>query len=204
MLSFNSSLLSIAADFVGTHSPFQTIQITPAPSGGVFLASTDKGNIACLAHDSAGSADETINIIPSKDLARATKGIKTGDRNIRIEDSMAVVTTYKKTTQNQVVEIPIVKSTIDFPDLSSAITDCLKRWSMTPETSETAGRYNISYINKAIKSLSVFDTSITFSAFDGGPLRIQGASDQIVILVMPQTAEKIPPVPWWVKDYAAK
>ena len=204
MLNFNSALLSVASDFVGQFAPYQSVEITPAPEGGVFIASTDKGNIACLAFDPSGTADESTCIIPSKDLMKATKGIKTGDRNIQINDDQAVVTTYKKTTANQVIEVPVMRSTVAFAPLSKGIQNCLDRWSNTPTTSPTAGRYNLTYINKALRSLSVFDSSIALSAFDGGPLRIQGADNNLIILVMPQTAEPIPKIPYWLEKYACK
>lgn len=73
MLSFNSSLLAIASDFVGKYSPFQAIQITPAKNGGVYLASTDCGKIACLAFDPSGDADESALVIPTKDLLKVSR-----------------------------------------------------------------------------------------------------------------------------------
>tara|TARA_X000001036_G_scaffold418741_1_gene437877 strand:- start:1660 stop:2271 length:612 start_codon:yes stop_codon:yes gene_type:complete len=202
MLSFNSSLLAIASDFVGKYSPFQAIQITPAKNGGVYLASTDCGKIACLAFDPSGDADESALVIPTKDLLKVSRGIKTGERTIRIEDNQAVVTTFMKTTSKS-QEVPILRSQTDFPPLAEKLQDCINRWSSTPSTSTTAGRYNSTYINKAIKSLSLFDASIVLSAFDGGPLRIQGDSNNLNILVMPQTAEPIPPVPDWLVTYAS-
>ena len=115
-----------------------------------------------------------------------------------------MVTTYKKTTANQVIEVPVMRSQVAFAPLSKAIKSCLDRWSNTPATSATAGRYGLNYINKAIKSLSSFDSSISLSAFDGGPLRIQGADNNLIILVMPQTAEPVPKVPYWLEKYAKK
>ena len=201
MLSFNSALLSVASDFVGQYSPYQSVQISPAPSGGVYIASTDKGNIACLAFDPSGSADETSCILPSKDLIKVSKGIKTGERNIKIEGDMAMVTTFKKTV-NQQAEVPVMRSQVAFPPLANAIKNCLDLWKDIPHTSETAGRYDLNYISKALRSLSVFDSSISLSAFVGGPLRIQGASNNLIILVMPQTAEPIPDVPEWLSKYS--
>lgn len=203
MLSFNSALLSVACDFTGKFAPFQSVEVSRAEKGGVYLASTDKGNIACLAYDPAGSADEDVCLLPSKDLMRVCKGIKTGERTIKIEGDMAQVTTYKKTT-NQIQEVPIMRSGVEFPHkkLTQAIRDCLMRWSATPIISATAGRYDIDYINRAIKSLGIFESSICLSAFDGGPLRIQGESNNLTILVMPQTAEPIPAVPSWLCDFA--
>lgn len=202
MLSFNSSLLSIASEFVGNYAPFQSVQVTPAPNGGVYIASTDKGNIVCLAHDPAGEADETVHLLPSKEIARATKLIKTGERNIRIEEGTAVITTYKKTT-NQIQELPILKSSIPFPkEFYPALKTCIDRWSLTPKLSETAGRYSSTYISKAVKALGSIDSSITFSAFDGGPLRIQGSDSNLMILIFPQTAAPIPHLPDWFGKYA--
>lgn len=202
MLSFNSALLSVAGDFCGAYAPYQSVQITPGKSGGVFLASTDKGNVACLAFDAAGNGDESMCVLPSGELIRACKGIKSAERGIKIEGDVALVTTYRKTT-SETKEIPVLKSSVSFPPLASAIQDCLNRWSMTPTVSNSSGRYNITYINNALKSLSVFNSSIVLSAFDGGPMRIQGADDNIVILVMPQTAEPIPPCPDWLQRFAS-
>jgi hypothetical protein len=41
------------------------------------------------------------------------------------------------------------------------------------------------------------------SAFDGGPLRIQGEGLEILLLLMPQTAVPIPAVPAWAEAWAA-
>ena len=46
MLSCNSALLAIASEFTGTYAPYQAVELTPHERGGVFLASTDKGNVA--------------------------------------------------------------------------------------------------------------------------------------------------------------
>ena len=85
MLRLNSTLVAIAAEFTGKYAPYQSVEISPAPKGGVFVASTDRGNIACLAHDPAGKADETIKLLPDPDLIKFCRGIKTADREIRIE-----------------------------------------------------------------------------------------------------------------------
>ena len=60
MLSFNSALLSVACDFTSKFAPYQAVEITQAKNGGVYLASTDKGNIACFAYDPSGVADENF------------------------------------------------------------------------------------------------------------------------------------------------
>ena len=204
MLQLKAALVSIAAEFTGKYSPFQSVQISPAGvDNGVFVASTDKGNIACLAYDPAGQADESIQIIPSKELVAACKPIKTAERELRITDNSALVTTYRKTT-NEAKELSIQKSQVDFPDLAKAIRDCINRWTALPEISKTAGRYDQLYLQKAIKGLSAFDSSIVMSAFDGGPLRLETDDNNVIILVMPQEAKPIPRLPEWICKYAQK
>lgn len=204
MLQLKAALVSIAAEFTGKYSPFQSVQISPAGvDNGVFVASTDKGNIACLAYDPAGKADESVQIIPSKELVAACKPIKTAEREIRITDNSALVTTYRKTT-NEAKELSIQRSQVDFPDLAKAIRDCINRWTALPETSKTAGRYDQLYLQKAIKGLSAFDSSIVMSAFDGGPLRLETDDNNVIILVMPQEARPIPSLPDWICKYAQK
>ncbi len=110
---------------------------------------------------------------------------------------------YAELTNNQIQELPILKSSIPFPkEFYPALKTCIDRWSLTPELSETAGRYSSTYISKAVKALGLIDSSITFSAFDGGPLRIQGSDSNLMILVFPQTAAPIPHLPDWFAQYA--
>ncbi len=204
MLQLKAALVSIAAEFTGKYSPFQSIQISPAGiDNGVFVASTDKGNIACLAYDPAGKADESVQIIPSKELVAACKPIKTAERELRITDNSGLVTTYRKTT-SETKELSIQRSQVDFPDLAKAIRDCIHRWTSSPKISETAGRYDQLYLQKAIKGLSAFDSSIVMSAFDGGPLRLETDDNNVIILVMPQEARTIPSLPQWICKYAQK
>ena len=101
MLRLNSALVAIAAEFTGKYAPYQSVEISPAPKGGVFVASTDRGNIACLAYDPAGTADETIKLLPDPDLIKFCRGIKTADRELRIEGNNALVTTFRKSTNEQ-------------------------------------------------------------------------------------------------------
>ena len=202
MLQLNSSLVAIAAEFTGKYAPYQSIEISPAPKGGVFVASTDRGNIACLAHDPSGRADETIKLLPDPELMKFCRGIKTADRELRIEGNNALVTTFRKSTNEQ-RETIVNRSISDFPPLAGAISACLERWGSTPSVSATAGRYEAHYVERALKGLGTTSDSIVLSAFDGGPLRIQTDKADVVVLVMPQVAEKIPSIPEWLSDYAA-
>ena len=123
MLSCNSALLAIASEFTGTYAPYQAVELTPHERGGVFLASTDKGNVACLAFDPAGEGDETINLLPNTELIKASRGVKTATRTLVIEDDIAKVTTYRKTT-SETKEIPINRSSVNSPNLAKALKDC--------------------------------------------------------------------------------
>lgn len=202
MLQLNSALVAIASEFTGNYAPYQAIEISPGPKGGVYVASTDRGNIACLAYDPAGTADEEITLLPEPELMKLCRGIKTADRQLQIKGNNAMVTTFRKST-NERREVIINKSISDFPPLRLALTSCLERWSNTPSVSATAGRYESRYIEKAIKGLSTMSDSVILSAFDGGPLRVQTDKADVVILVMPQVAEKIPSIPEWLSEYAS-
>ena len=206
-LRLNSALIAIAAEFTGTYTPYQAIQISPGASGGVFVASTDKGNIACLCFDPTGSADESISVIPTPDLVKAARGIKTADRELSIGDIpdnsctvMANVTTMQKST-NKSVEVLVQLSSAEFPPLANVMLGIIDKWGKTPAMSATAGRYDATYLQKAIKCLGGAHTSITFSSLDGGPLRVQSGDQGVVILIMPQSAEPIPSVPDWLSAY---
>lgn len=201
MLQLNSSLVAIAAEFTGKFAPYQAVEIGPAPGGGAYVSSTDKGKIACLAFDASATIDETIRLLPDPELIKACRGIKTAERQLFIEGNNAVVTTFRKSTHEK-KEIMVSRSISDFPPLASAVKACIDRWSSQPTVSATAGRYESRYIERALRGLSSADDSIILSAFDGGPLRIQTDTSDVVILVMPQTAEKIPSLPEWLKDYA--
>jgi len=202
MLSFNSALFAIAAEFIGPYAPYQGIAVTPASNGGVFIASTDHGKIACIAHDRRGSADESVYVLPSAELVKCCKGIKTAERELRIDGPAGFVTTYRKTSSSEVREIPITRSQSEPPPLPRIMQACIDTWGQAPALSATAGRYSSSYIEKAIRALSNREASIVFSAFDGGPLRIQTEAGDLMILVMPQTAAPVPHLPAWLSDFA--
>ena len=201
MLSCNSALVAIASEFTGQYAPYQSIQLTPAPNGGLWITATDKGNVACLAFDPSGSSDRVYNILPNSELIRASRGVKTASRTLILEGSTAKVTTYRKTT-SETKEMPFSESSSDLPDLPSAIRNCIARWEATDAKTATAGRYSVSYVQRAIKGLSSISSSVTLHSFDGGPMRIQEATGDIVILVMPQTAEPIPSIPDWIYKYS--
>jgi hypothetical protein len=202
MLSLDSALIAVAAEFTGLYAPYQGVALTPCPSGGVFVAATDHGKVACIAFDPRGQGDEARYLLPSADLLNACKGLKTADREIVIDGETALVTTFRKSTSNEVKEFPVTTSQVAPPPLALIMRHCIATWGATPELSRTAGRYATDYVNKAVKVLGSRDRSLVFSSFDGGPLRIQTDSGRIVVLVMPQKALPIPPLPPWMSEFA--
>lgn len=200
MLQFKSGLLATACDFVGTYAPCQGVRIGPL-AGGVVVTATNRGAVAMIGFDPRGTATETAVILPSKELATACNGIKTAEREVTIEDDMAVVTTYYKEHSTS-KEVPIRRSTQPFPDISGVVRQALRFWGETPDTSTTAGRYDLPLLYRSIKAMTASAHSIVISGYQGGPLRIQREDTEIIVLLMPQTAEPIPPVPVWLSDYA--
>ena len=51
-----------------------------------------------MAHDPSGRTDETIKLLPDPELMKFCRGIKTADRELRIEGNNALVTTFRKST----------------------------------------------------------------------------------------------------------
>ena len=202
MLNFNSALLASAAEFTGRYAPYQGIEIRPAGEQGVFLTATDQGNVLCLCYDPLGRGDETIVLLPDSDLLKACKGIKTAEREIRIDGQTALVTTFRKSAANEAKEFPITRSSVPFPPVAEVMQACVERWGATPAVTATAGRYSSAYIDKAVKVLQVHESSVVMSCFDGGPLRLQGDNGNVLVVVMPQTALPIPAVPEWTELYA--
>lgn len=202
MLQFNSALLALAGAFTGPWAPYQAVHLQ-SHRGGVLVAASDGGKVSMLGYDAKGRADESRDILAAPDLLRACAGIKTAERDVRIDGESALVTTYRKTTSAETKEFPIAPATAPFPPLDRALAACIARWSAAPSLSATAGRYDTYYLEKAIKTAGHLCDSLVLSAFDGGPLRLQGEGLDVLILVMPQTAEPVPPLPQWVQDFAA-
>jgi len=203
VLQFNSALLAAVGSFTGKYAPYQAVLIQPH-AGGILLAGSDEGKVTALAFDRDGRGDETATIIPSTELLKACSGIKTAERGVVIDGNTAVVTTYYKTSSSKGKELPVHRSITPFPPIDQAIAACLDRWGAAPSLTETAGRYKVAYLERAIKNAGLLSDSLVLSAFDGGPLRLQGESIELCILVMPQTAEPIPAVPDWLQTFSSQ
>lgn len=200
MITINTNAFGLTTEFRGSYAPFQSIHLEPHPRGGVLAMATRHGHSACIALDPNGFADEARTILPSDDLLKAARALKAGNRYITLDQAIATVTTQysgsRKSTLHHVTD-----SSKEFPSLRSVIQGCIQRWSTTPESSATAGRYDSELLLHAIKA-AAGSPSLVLTGFDGGPLRLQSESLQAVILVMPQTAEPIPAIPEWLVAYA--
>lgn len=201
MLQFNSALLAAVGSFTGPYAPYQSVHIRPH-CGGILLAASDHGKVTALGFDRRGVGDETLDIIPSDELLKACAGIKTAERGIVIDGDTATVTTYYKASSAKGKEFQIQRAIKPFPAIDGAMAACAERWGCTPRLTETAGRYNLSYLTKAIRAAGLLVDSLVLSAFDGGPLRLQGESIELTILIMPQTAEPIPALPDWIQEFS--
>lgn len=200
MLRFNSYLLALAAEFTGRFTPYQGVQIAPL-AGGVSVAATDRGALTMLGYDPAGTATEEIVVLPDAEFARACKGIKTAQREVTIEAGHALVTTYYKEHSTS-KEFAVHTSAVPFPPLAEVVSKVIATWGEQPSSSVTAGRYDLDLLHKAIKAMAGDSDSIVLSGFHGGPLRLQREDTGVVVFLMPQTAQPIPPLPPWLDTYA--
>lgn len=201
MLRFNSALLTFCGSFTGRYAPFQAIHVEPGRESGVLVVASDGGKATAIGYDASGEADESANLLPSNDLLAACRGIKTAAREIAIDETRATVTTYHKASSDR-KEFLLLRSAEPFPPIRAALAACLDTWGAAPSVSATAGRYSTHYLEKAIKAAGSLTDALVLSAFDGGPLRLQGDGLELMVLVMPQTAEPIPPVPDWAVKFA--
>lgn len=203
MIQFNSALLALASDFRGRYAPYEAIAVKPHPTTGVFVAATDNGSVALIGYDPNGEADRPAALLPSAELIRASRGIKSAERGITIdlENRRGSVTTYRK-SNNETKEFPILEASSPFPPLNEAIAACLSFWNKETPTTTTSGRYSSKLLAKAASAAEALGESVSFCGFSGGPLRLDIEDATALILVMPQTAKPVAPIPSWLADYA--
>lgn len=201
MFRLRSELLSFAAQFTGDYAPFQGIELRPL-AGGVVVTASNRGAVAMIGYDPTGVATESAVILPDSELIKTCQAIKTAEREVTIEGDTALVTTYYK-EHSKAVEVPIRRSQVPFPDIAGVCGAVLSNWSERPDISGTAGRYDTALLKKAIMASIDYAPSLVLSSFDGGPLRIQREDLEVVVFLMPQEAQPIPPCPPWLADYAA-
>ncbi len=200
--SFSAPLLSVASEFTGKYAPYQAVQVKPHPQGGVLVSATDQGKVAVVGYDPRGEAEAQTCLIVGDELARACRAIKTAQREITIDGMNAVVRSYGKNTSKS-AEFLVQHSSVEFPPLVQVMAKCIERWGVSPGVSASAGRYDAGLLERVIKAGGALADSIVLSAFDGGPLRIQGEGIELLLLLMPQTAVPIPAVPEWAQSWAA-
>lgn len=201
-LRFNSALLHLAAEFTGKYAPWQGIRVAPL-AGGVSVAASDRGAATLIGWDPNGHAPSEVHLLPGADLAAACRGIKTAEREVAIQDNVAVVTTFHKAHSTS-KDFSIAYASCPPPPFESTIAAALDYWGATPKLSRTAGRYDLGLLLKALKALGNEDDAVVLSAWQGGPLRLQRRDVSAVILLMPQEAQPLPAVPAWLEDFAAQ
>jgi hypothetical protein len=199
MFRLNSVLFSLAASFVGEYAPFQGVTLSPH-AGGVVVMASDRGAGAFYGFDPTGFAPEAATFIPAKGLATACKGIKTAQRELTIDDSIALVTTYYKEHSTS-KEFQVNRAAEQLPS-RQVIRATVDLWGDPPNLSPTAGRYDSALVTRACKILAEESDSLVLCGYDGGPLRVQSEALRSVVLLMPQAAQELPPFPAWLADYA--
>lgn len=199
-ISLNGALIAVAADFCGRYSPYQGVQIRPNPSGGVFVAATDAGRIAFLGFDPAGKGDEEVVLLPTAELIKNTRPLKSAARWIEIEGNTARCSKILKTT-SQVTEIPITRSQSPPADLVGAMKAVSETWGKDVAV-VNAGNFNANFLLRAFKAIEQLGGSITMSHLAGGPLRVESTEGGAIVLVMPESARKVPPLPHYLEAFA--
>jgi hypothetical protein len=200
-VSLNGALVHVAADFCGNYSPYQGIQIRPNPSGsGVFVASTDAGRLAFLAYDHAGKGDEEIVLLPTADLLKETRPLKSASRWLEIEGSSARCSKLTKTT-TKTTEIPITRSAVTPPDLVGVMKTVAEQWGKDCPCVD-AGNFNAGFLQKAFRAIESLGSSVTLSHLNGGPLRIESTVGTALVMLMPETARPIPELPDYLLQFA--
>ena len=201
MLSLNGALVAVAADFVGRYSPYQGIQLRPGPNGdGVYVASTDAGRLAFLAYDHSGKGDEEIILLPTADLIKETRPLKSATRWLEIEGETARCSKLTKAT-TKTSEVPITRSAVAPPDLVGAFRVVAETWGKDIPCVD-CGNFNASYLQKAFRAIESLGSSITLSHLSGGPLRIESTTGCALVMVMPETARPIPELPEYLLKFA--
>jgi hypothetical protein len=199
MFRLNSALFNLAAAFTGKYHPFQGVTLTPH-AGGVVVTSSNRGAATFYGFDPTGVAPQETTFSPGKELAAACKGIKTAQRELTIDGSVAMVTTYYK--EHSTAKEFQVAQLSERPPLRSAITMAIDLWGEQPPLSTTAGRYDLDLLSKATRTIAEESDAVVLSGYDGGPLRLQSEELRCVVLLMPQVAQPLPSLPPWLADYA--
>jgi hypothetical protein len=200
-VSLDGALVYVAAEFCGNFSPYQSVQIKPNPSGnGVFVASTDAGKMAFLAYDHSGKGDEEVILLPTPELLKETRPLKSASRWLEIESAQARCSKITKTT-TKTVEIPITRSAVTPPDLVGVMKTVAVQWGKDCPCVD-AGNFSATYLQKAFRAIESLGSSVVMSHLNGGPLRVESLESQAMVMIMPQTAQPIPELPDFLYAFA--
>jgi len=205
-LTCESRLFAVGADFAGTYAPYQGIHFAPGPGGaGVIAAASDRGALTFVGYDETGSIDEAATLLPTAELAAASRGIKSGPRTLTIDTGtrVATVTTHLKTKAGKTVEMaaPPV-STIAFPDVQTVLANFIAHWEANGRTGDTAGRYEAKLLLKALRVAEGLGDVVVLCGITGGPLLINIEGSGLLLMLLAQAAQPLPPPPGWAKRWA--
>lgn len=218
-LTCESRLYAIGCDFAGTYAPYQGIHFCPGPAGiGVIAAASDRGALTFVGYDEAGTIDEPATLLQDDELAAASRGLKSGPRTLTIDTDtrIASVTTHLKTKAGKTVETaaPAV-SAIPFPDIETVVANFIAHWEGLGDRVDTSGRYDAKLLLKALRAAEGLGDSVSLTGMGGGPLliNIEAAledskkvirmhSTGLLLMLMPQTAQPVPPPPAWARRWA--
>jgi hypothetical protein len=214
-----SRLFAVGADFAGAYAPYQGIYFCPGPGGaGVIAAASNRGALTFVGYDAGGTIDEPVVFIPTKELAAASRGLKSGPRTLSIdtEARIAAVTTPLKTKAGTTVEMaaPPV-SQVAFPDVRGVIARFVSHWESMGQQVDTCGRYDAKLLLQALRAAEGLGDSVSLVGLSGGPLLInieasiedgkkkavQTQSTGLLLMLMPQTAQPVPPPPSWARRW---
>lgn len=205
MFRIDSSLFSFAADVTGKFAPFQGIELAAHPRGqGVTVtALSDSAAMVVIGYDPKGSTDEPPTVfLPTPEIKAASKGIKTAERELSIDDGLATVTTYHQSHSVQKT-FPIATTDVPFPAMRATVAKAVEFWGSAPSELTSSGRYDLSLLMSALKPMADRTNSLVISPYPNGPLRLQREDLSIVVMLMPQKAVPIPPLPDWLLGYAS-
>lgn len=218
-LTCESRLYAVGCDFAGSYAPYQGVHFCPGPAGiGVIAAASDRGALTFVGYDEAGTIDEAATLLPADDLAAASRGLKSGPRTLSLdtETRIASVTTHLKSKAGKVVETaaPPVSS-IPFPDIRTITANLIAHWEGAARIITSCGRFDAKLLLKALRAAEGLGDSVALSGMDGGPLLIsieayvedgkkapRMQSTGLMLMLMPQTAQPIPPPPAWARRWS--
>jgi hypothetical protein len=205
IFDIDSRLFYIACQYTHKFAPWQAVTIQPGADGtGAIVSASDRGAATFLAFDPTGQADDHAAFIAGSDLLKVAKGIKSAKRSLRIDTDqlLARVTTHLKGS-DKVVEAPApMLSENPAPDLRLVMKRYLDARRQVPAGNAFA-RIDAKLLARACESFDQLSDSVIISTLEGAaPICLQGDKVDVMVLLMPQTADPLPPVPDWLNRWS--